>query len=1217
MILSYLDNYKDIVALSVQDRRLRNLCDLTTCRKYRRIRIRDDEHLNPAFDFLLSILRNPRLGSYVRHLEVDRQPMCGDNYEKTEWQRNLGDGDLEKLKQAIEVAHYTGYDDDVILNMVMQSNPDIVPISEGLHRKQHVKIVRGTYIGQAIAVLLMAVCPELESLVLGIPFRNPGQRMNPDNHPDNAATGVAFPLHEFLRAVNHPQVKWPHLQQVRTVEFLGRPYLSKKWYSKCDFYGCAKVVHGLPKLERVSIDGMTEISDQYLAVRPKQRHLSELEFHHSDLSTIFLSPLMTSVHGLRKFTYTSGRIKGIGRFHRKGEHTRHFNAATFLRCLLRHRHTLEVLDLDYDYQFRRKIHLSIEEFVWEPGIEGPRKPYSPSSRRKEAGSLKDFTALTRLSIGVLSLFYFAQGLSRVPNPNIFKIDLVKALPPNLQYLTIRGYKPGLNKWHDHKLADLARDFDVDHPSLLEVQGIETPIPQGTIQARSWPQGPDLDFKLDDWSDYDHSTGGTAARNCGIGSPPGQASERIVSKYNVVRTSLIDNETTPLQVGNGDFAFGVDNTGMQTFLPFNTLSSWGWHNDSLPTNGEQLSDYTGVPRLTHGRNVSYDIPDPDLPEVSQWLIGNPNRINLGRIGLRYKDATLSAGKVTDPRQELDLWNGVITSTFKVDGEDVKVVTQGDFESDAVAFSIESALIESGDLSVELDFPYPPIHTTEYKYEVFVGVYDFPENHTTTIVTSGRESSTAHIYHELQETSYFVNLRWPSSSPLRLTQPRNATGLAKHRYTLNPRSQKSSLSFTALFSPAQSTPAPPAKIRRRNSLAWNKYWKTGGFMDLTSSPHPSANELQRRIILSQYHVRVNSAATGQSPQESGLMNNGWYGKFHMEMVVWHNAHWVTWGRHEYFDAIFPALYETLLPSSIERAAKMGWEGARWPKMTETNTGVSSPGGINGLLLWQQPHPMYLASLSYKASPTREALRKWDRVITATADYMASYAWFNESSGLYDLGPPSYGVTENTPPSETRNLAYEIAYWRYALDTAISFKEALGHPIPQPWSTVATHLSPPPIVSDLYAVYSGLNSSWWSDYSLTDDPRSLIMLQGILPDTPAVDEIIAKKTADKVDEVWRDEDIRGWGRVVLAINSARIGERERAVRHLTSERWVFDDAGFAVRGGDGGTPPPFMPGNAGYLLAIAYMAAGWEGSEGHAPGFPDDGSWIVRHEGLLKAL
>lgn len=31
---------------------------------------------------------------------------------------------------------------------------------------------------------------------------------------------------------------------------------------------------------------------------------------------------------------------------------------------------------------------------------------------------------------------------------------------------------------------------------------------------------------------------------------------------------------------------------------------------------------------------------------------------------------------------------------------------------------------------------------------------------------------------------------------------------------------------------------------------------------------------------------------------------------------------------------------------------------------------------------------------------------------------------------------------------------------------------------------------------------------------------------------------------------------------------------------------------------------------------MAAGWEGSQGDAPGFPQDGSWVVRHEGLIKA-
>ena len=285
--------------------------------------------------------------------------------------------------------------------------------------------------------------------------------------------------------------------------------------------------------------------------------------------------------------------------------------------------------------------------------------------------------------------------------------------------------------------------------------------------------------------------------------------------------------------------------------------------------------------THGRNISYDIPDPELPEVSQWLIGNPNRVNLGRIGLRYQNQTLTADQISDTHQELDLWNGVITSTFIAHGSQVKVVTQGDFDSDAVSFEIESELIKSGELTVELDFPYPPIHTEDYKFEVFVGVYDFPANHTTDIVR-GPDKNTVHIWHKMQQTSYFVNLRWPEKFPLNLEklEPNNSTALTAHRHILSRDSGRSppnsQLTFTAHFSPQECVPDLPATIRRRNSAGWNDYWRQGGFIDLTQSSNPNATELQRRIIASQYHVRINSAATGQPPQESGLVNNGWYGK-----------------------------------------------------------------------------------------------------------------------------------------------------------------------------------------------------------------------------------------------------------------------------------------------------------------------------------------------------
>ena len=46
-------------------------------------------------------------------------------------------------------------------------------------------------------------------------------------------------------------------------------------------------------------------------------------------------------------------------------------------------------------------------------------------------------------------------------------------------------------------------------------------------------------------------------------------------------------------------------------------------------------------------------------------------------------------------------------------------------------------------------------------------------------------------------------------------------------------------------------------------------------------------------------------------------------------------------------------------------------------------------------------------------------------------------------------------------------------------------------------------------------------------------------------------------------------------------------------------------------------YLPGNGGLLYAVALMAAGWsDAPAGNAQGFPADGSWTVKWEGLKKA-
>lgn len=76
-------------------------------------------------------------------------------------------------------------------------------------------------------------------------------------------------------------------------------------------------------------------------------------------------------------------------------------------------------------------------------------------------------------------------------------------------------------------------------------------------------------------------------------------------------------------------------------------------------------------------------------------------------------------------------------------------------------------------------------------------------------------------------------------------------------------------------------------------WREYWLSGGAVDLSESKDLRWHELERRIVLSQYLLRANEAGS-LPPQESGLVNNSWHGKFHMEMYWWHGAHWALWNR-----------------------------------------------------------------------------------------------------------------------------------------------------------------------------------------------------------------------------------------------------------------------------------------------------------------------------------
>ncbi len=354
-------------------------------------------------------------------------------------------------------------------------------------------------------------------------------------------------------------------------------------------------------------------------------------------------------------------------------------------------------------------------------------------------------------------------------------------------------------------------------------------------------------------------------------------KKIVQSFNVRRNA--SSKTTPLQVGNGNLAFGADITGLQTFEAFNTLSTWGWHNFSLPTTAHQTSpdDFAGVDWPTHGRQVNYDAPNPAQPELSDWLIKNPQRLNLARIGLDFGNASVTEADLANATQELDLWTGGLKSQFLYKGVPVEVETWAHPEQDMIGISITSDLLATGELGMYIDFPDADTH----KFDApFVGVYpnvtatssnaSAPYANSSSTAGAEREAFWSYFdpwYGTIQRTlvsqdgtnnpngsSYYLQLQWDNFG--RFKGPLPGT---KGRYLLNTPNSTDIMFVVAFSVEGDFVPMTYGGVSDISSDWWSDYWTTGAFVDLTSSSAPEAKELQRRTILSQYLSVVNGASS----------------------------------------------------------------------------------------------------------------------------------------------------------------------------------------------------------------------------------------------------------------------------------------------------------------------------------------------------------------------
>lgn len=711
-------------------------------------------------------------------------------------------------------------------------------------------------------------------------------------------------------------------------------------------------------------------------------------------------------------------------------------------------------------------------------------------------------------------------------------------------------------------------------------------------------------------------------------------QALVTRNNPHVTQL--NPLHSLNLGNGEFAVTLDATGLQTFpefykdgLSLGTYSEWGWH--SFPeTEGygysEVLEDHP-LPGHPHGIYAVQSGLGARGEKAAEWIRSNPHRMHLGNIGFLDFDVE----HVSDIDQTLDMWNGVLLSSFRYGGQAVNVRTVGGGEDrDFIAARISA----ENPLPLVIRFPYPTgAHTDD------ASDWDADDKHSTEILSSAE--GKALLKRTVDESVYYVSLTW--DGPATLSQEE------ANKLTLKPLNGE--FAFCAEFSenyPADNAP----DFSKAETLArklWNGYWLSSAIIDFSHCTDSRAALLEKRVVLSQYLIRCQEAQNFP-PAETGLTYNTWHGKFHLEMVMWHSFHFATWNKPELIEKQLD-WYFTAMDNAREIASRQGFPGVRWMKMTDP-TALEAPSDVGSFIIWQQPHPIYMAELIRRATGDRKVVEKYYDIVQQTAEFMAAFVTYDERADEYII-EGACAANESYHERSTINPAFEMSYWHFGLKVAQEWREMMGESRVPEWDDILEKLAPldmspdgiylparkGPGIPDFKNMIPGEDegpaapaggyingqrpvvvakaerpSDGRDPFYVRATSSENLLAFGMLPESRLFNKENMDKTLDRACENWGWKGGSwSWNYPSLAMNATRLHRTDVALRAITMD----NRSDLLLPSGNNYRSERlrmYLPGNGGLLLAVGLMCAGWDGCDERNPGFPKDGTWDVRWEGLV---
>lgn len=591
----------------------------------------------------------------------------------------------------------------------------------------------------------------------------------------------------------------------------------------------------------------------------------------------------------------------------------------------------------------------------------------------------------------------------------------------------------------------------------------------------------------------------------------------IIKYNL-KFNHIDSKN-PVTIGNGDFAITLDQTGTQSLyeiykdIPLSTMSNKNWF----------YKDKKDIkPSYVDGK--AYMLFNLDNDPNYQINRQYPFKYSFMQILLYDNDKLIDINNIKDVKQELDLYKGIVTSSFNYKEKINKTTSFIYQDHDEFNFKLQS-----DNLNLALKFNYPSYTKNGYRLDILPNVLV-------------KEDRITLLYDDKNSLSFKLK----SSSNYQIVE--NTLIF-----------DDNNVSFSLALD----------EIKEGKLL--DEFWKCDNGIIIDNE------ELVKKMVLSKYLLHVNSTGI-YPPQESGLTYNCWNSKFHLEMHLIHSL-WNIYNNHvgdlvKSFD-----YYLSIMPSSLKRASLNGYKGLRFPKMTGPD-GEDSPSNIGPLLILQAPHILFMLQEIYYLYNKENIIKKYEPLISGTIDFMISFLTLKDSK--YQMLDPLLEACESIPLDRCQNPSFELEYWRYTLERQPKIDTVLYGHQRYDYLDITSKIITPKEDDGIYLKTYGVIDK----YDLYKDHPTEGFLMSFFK-SKIVDKEKMVKTIDYILKNMDLSSYWGWDFPFLGLSLLNCGEIEKSIEvtqlNTINNQYLYNGYNTSPRD----DLKAYLPGNGAFLIYYYYLS------------------------------